>query len=190
MNLPDKKYAVIYADPPWSYRQCGTDPKSRGNAAQHYNTMTTDDICALPVKNLAGGGGSVCFMWATFPQIADALRVMEAWGFKYKTCAFVWIKKNRKSNTNFWGMGAYTRANAEICLLGVTPGFKPAAQIKNHAVHQVIESPVEEHSKKPEETRRRIVELLGDVPRIELFARQRSPGWDVWGNEIGEQDEK
>ncbi len=115
---------------------------------------------------------------------------MEAWGFKYKTCAFVWIKKNRKSNTNFWGMGAYTRANAEICLLGVTPGFKPAAQIKNHAVHQVIESPVEEHSKKPEETRRRIVELLGDVPRIELFARQRSPGWDVWGNEIGEQDEK
>lgn len=115
----------------------------------------------------------MCFMWATFPQIADALRVMEAWGFEYKTCAFVWIKKNRKSNTNFWGMGAYTRANAEICLLGVTPGFKPAAQIK-----------------KPEETRRRIVELLGDVPRIELFARQRSPGWDAWGNEIGEQDEK
>lgn len=157
MNLPDKKYAVIYADPPWSYRQCGTGPKSRGNAAQHYNTMTTDDICAMPVKNLAGG--SVCFMWATFPQIADALRVMEAWGFEYKTCAFVWIKKNRKSNTNFWGMGAYTRANAEICLLGVTPGFKPAAQIKSHAVHQVIESPVEEHSKKPEETRRRIVPL-------------------------------
>ena len=115
----------------------------------------------------------MCFMWATFPQIDDALRVMEAWGFEYKTCAFVWIKKNRKSNTNFWGMGAYTRANAEICLLGVTPGFKPAAQIKSHAVHQVIESPVEEHSKKPEETRRRIVELLGDVPRIELFARQR-----------------
>ena len=76
------------------------------------------------------GGGTACFMWATFPQIADALRVMEAWGFEYKTCAFVWIKKNRKSNTNFWGMGAYTRANAEICLLGVTPGFKAAAQIK------------------------------------------------------------
>lgn len=125
-----------------------------------------------------------------FRRRGHALRVMEAWGFEYKTCAFVWIKKNRKSNTNFWGMGAYTRANAEICLLGVTPGFKPAAQIKSHAVHQVIEFPVEEHSKKPEETRRRIVELLGDVPRIELFARQRSPGWDAWGNEIGEQDEK
>lgn len=134
------------------------------------------------------GGGTACFMWATFPQIADALRVMEAWGFEYKTCAFVWIKKNRKSNTNFWGMGAYTRANAEICLLGVTPGFKAAAQIKNHAVHQVIESPIQAHSAKPDETRRRIVELMGDVPRIELFARNRCPGWDAWGDEIGEQN--
>lgn len=95
-------------------------------------------------------------------------------------------KENRKSNTNFWGMGAYTRANAEICLLGVTPGFKAAAQIKSHAVHQVIESPIQEHSAKPNETRRRIVELLGDVPRIELFARQRVPGWDAWGDEMGE----
>lgn len=184
MEFPNKKYSVIYADPPWSYRQCGTGPKSRGNAAQHYHTMTTDDICALPVHSLAGGG-TACFMWATFPQIADALRVMEAWGFEYKTCAFVWIKKNRKGNTNFWGMGAYTRANAEICLLGVTPGFKAAAQIKNHAVHQVIESPIQAHSAKPDETRRRIVELMGDVPRIELFARNRCPGWDAWGDEIG-----
>ena len=79
-------------------------------------------------------------------------------------------------------------ANTEVS--PIEPGFKPAAQIKSHAVRQVIESPVEEHSKKPEETRRRIMELLGDVPRIELFARQRSPGWDAWGNEIGEQDEK
>lgn len=109
---------------------------------------------------------------------------MEAWGFTYKTAAFVWVKKNRKSGTNFWGMGAYTRANAEICLLGVTPDFRPAAQIKNHAVHQIIEAPVMAHSVKPNETRRRIVELLGDVPRIELFARQRVPGWDAWGDEL------
>lgn len=61
MDFPDKKYSVIYADPPWSYRQCGTGPKSRGNAAQHYHTMTTDDICALPVNDLAGGG-TACFM--------------------------------------------------------------------------------------------------------------------------------
>ena len=183
MEFPDKKYSVIYADPPWRYRQFGTGPKNRSSAAQHYSTMTTNDICALPVRSLAEEGAAL-FMWATFPQIADALRVMEAWGFEYKTCAFVWIKKNRKSNTNFWGMGAYTRANAEVCLLGVTHGFKAKNFIKSHSVHQVIESPIQEHSVKPDETRRRIVELVGDVPRIELFARQRAPGWDAWGDEL------
>lgn len=82
MKLPEKKYAVIYADPPWSYRQHGTGPKSRGNAAQHYHTMTVEDICALPVRQLAGGGqGCALFMWATFPTIPDALKVMDAWGF-------------------------------------------------------------------------------------------------------------
>ena len=127
MKLPEKKYAVIYADPPWSYRQHGTGPKSRGNAAQHYHTMTVEDICALPVRQLAGGGqGCALFMWATFPTIPDALKVMDAWGFTYKTAAFVWIKKY-KSGGNFYGMGAYTRANAEVCLLGVTPGFKAKA---------------------------------------------------------------
>lgn len=139
-----------------------------------------DKLCA------GGGQGCALFIWATFPQIADALRVMETWGFTYKTAAFVWVKKNRKSDTPFWGMGAYTRANAEICLLGVTPDFRASEQIKSHAVHQIIEAPVMEHSVKPDETRRRIVELLGDVPRIELFARQRVPGWDAWGDEIGD----
>ena len=86
MKFPDKKYSVIYADPPWSYRQHGTGPKSRGNAAQHYHTMSTEDICALPIRQIMRGGGQGCalFMWATFPQIADALRVMETWGFTYK----------------------------------------------------------------------------------------------------------
>lgn len=185
MNLPDKTYSVIYADPPWSYKQHGTGPKSRGNAEQHYHTMRVEDICNLPVQRLAGGGrGCALFMWATFPTIPDALKVMDAWGFTYKTAAFVWVKKNGKSNTNFWGMGAYTRANAEVCLLGVTPGFKANQNVKSHSVHQVIEAPVQAHSVKPEETRRRIVELLGDVPRIELFARQRADGWDAWGDEL------
>ena len=173
VNLPDKKYAVIYADPPWTYRQHGTSPKSRGNAAQHYKTMTTDEICRLPVKSIAEKE-AVLFLWATFPQIEDAIQVMKAWGFEYKTAAFVWVKTYR-SGKLFWGMGAYTRANAEVCLLGVTHGFKAAAQIKCHAVHQVIESSIQAHSEKPDETRQRIVELMGDVPRIELFARQRAP---------------
>ena len=105
----------------------------------------------------------------------------------YKTAAFVWIKKNRRSGGNFWGMGAYTRANAEVCLLGVSPGFRAKDQIRSHRVHQVIEAPFEGHSKKPDETRRRIVELLGDVPRLEMFARDRAPGWDAWGNEAPEE---
>ena len=81
-------------------------------------------------------------------------------------------------------MGAYTRANAEVCLLGTTPGFKAGEKIRSHKVHQVIEAPFDGHSKKPDEVRQRIVELLGDVPRIELFARKRVNGWDAWGDEI------
>ena len=104
----------------------------------------------------------------------------KAWGFEYKTTAFVWVKLNRHSDGIFWGMGYWTRANAEICLLA-TKGH-PRRQARN--IHQVIISHVEEHSKKPEEARRRIEALLGDVPRIELFARRTSPGWDVWGNEV------
>lgn len=186
LQLHEKKYSVIYADPPWAYRQCGATAKSRGNALKHYPTMTTAEICALPVREICGGG-SACFMWATFPNIGEAIKVMEAWGFQYKTAAFVWIKKNAKSGTNFWGMGAYTRANAEVCLLGVSPGFKAGERIHSHRVHQIIEAPFEGHSKKPDETRRRIVELLGDVPRLEMFARQRAGGWDAWGNEAPEE---
>lgn len=128
-------------------------------------------------------GGAACFLWATFPNITEGIKVLEAWGFTYKTAAFVWIKTYAKSGRPFWGMGAYTRANAEVCLLGVSPGFKAREQVKSHRVHQVIEAPFDGHSKKPDETRRRIVELLGDVPRLEMFARDRAPGWDAWGNE-------
>lgn len=189
MDLPNKKYSVIYEDPPWSYRQRGTGPKSRGNALQHYRTMTTDALCALPVRQIADGGHSVLFMWATFPQIADALRVMEAWGFEYKTAAFVWVKTYR-SGKLFWGMGAYTRANAEVCLLGVTPGFQAKNKIQSHKVSQIIQAPFAGHSVKPDEARQRIVQLIGDVPRIELFARQHAPGWDAWGDEIEKMEDK
>lgn len=106
-------------------------------------------------------GGAACFLWATFPNIAEGIRVLEAWGFQYKTAAFVWVKKNAKSGTNFWGMGAYTRANAEVCLLGVSPGFKAGERVRSHRVHQIIEAPFEGHSKKPDETRRRIVNCWG-----------------------------
>ena len=153
-----------------------------GGPLQHHDDG--GDLRPPGKKYVRGGGYAVCFLWATFPNIGEALRVMEAWGFEYRTAAFVWVKKNRKSGGNFWGMGAYTRANAEVCLLGTTPGTKARQVVKNHGVQQIVEAPVEQHSRKPTEVRERIVRLMGDVPRIELFARERVPGWDAWGNEV------
>lgn len=141
--------------------------------------MNIDDICNLPVRNIASEN-CVLFLWVTFPTLLDSFKVIEAWGFNYKTVAFVWVKHNKKTPTLFWGMGFWTRANAEICLLA-TKGKPKRISAK---VHQVIISPIEEHSKKPNEIRKRIVDLIGDLPRIELFARQKTDGWDVWGNEV------
>lgn len=141
--------------------------------------MPLEDIKALPVEELAGRD-CVLFLWATFPMLQEALDVIRAWGFKFKTVAFTWIKLAPKSDSIFWGLGYWTRSNAEICLLA-TKG-QPKRQAKN--VHQVIISHIEEHSKKPEEARRRIMALMGDVPRVELFARRPADGWDVWGNEV------
>ena len=174
-----KKYSVIYADPPWQYRVYTKKDKGR-SAESHYPTMSAEEIKALPVADLAAKDCAL-FMWVTFPCIKEAFQVLEAWGFSYKTAAFVWIKQNRISDGLFWGMGYWTRANAEICILAA----KGKPKRVNAGVHQVILSHVEEHSKKPEEARSRIIQLMGDVPRIELFARQAPEGWDVWGNEFG-----
>lgn len=179
----DKKYHIIYADPPWEYKLSGGIKSSRGMAKQHYNTMKLEDICDLPIQNLSTDN-AILFMWTTFPRIHDALCVIKSWGFIYKTAAFVWIKKNKKSDSLFWGMGAYTRANAEVCLIAIKNKTKAKQVVKNHAVHQIIMSPIEEHSKKPDTVREKIVQLLGDIPRLELFARQRVEGWDCWGDEI------
>lgn len=171
-------YQIIYADPPWQYRVWSKKGSNR-SAESHYSTMSIDDICALPVEQLAAPDCTL-FLWVTFPVLPDVFRVIKAWGFIYKTVAFTWVKRNKKSPGWFVGMGNWTRANAEICLLA-TKG-KPRRQAKN--VRQIIDTPLEWHSKKPDETRDRIVQLMGDLPRIELFARQKPPGWDVWGNEV------
>ena len=128
--------------------------------------MELDEIKALSVKELADKD-CILFLWATLPMIPEALQVIKAWGFEYKTTAFVWVKLSRHSDGIFWGMGYWTRSNVEICMLA-TRGH-PHRKARN--VHQVI-------------VRRRIEALIGDVPRIELFARQSPPGWDVWGNEV------
>ena len=153
--------------------------KVQGAAEKHYPTMGIDELCALPVPELAAKDCAL-FLWATFPQLPEALRLIRAWGFRYKTVAFVWLKRNRKSPSWFYGMGYWTRSNAEICLLA-TKG-KPKRQ--SAGVHQLLISPIEQHSKKPDAAREKIVALMGDLPRIELFARASPPGWDVWGNEV------
>ena len=173
-----KKYGVIYADPPWHF--CVYSEKGTGRSAdRHYPTMDIADVCALLVKSLADKDCAL-FLWATFPCLRQALSVLDAWGFQFKTVAFVWIKQNRKSSGLFWGMGYWTRSNAELCILATrgTPKRRCAR------VHQVVVSHIEEHSKKPQEVRERIVQLMGDIPRIELFAREKADGWDVWGNEV------
>lgn len=170
-----QKYNIVYADPPWRY----DNKRVQGGAEKHYETMGTEDICALPVEDICAEDCTL-FLWVTFPQLPEALRVMESWGFRYKTVAFVWLKQNRKSPGWFYGLGFWTRGNAEICLLGV----KGHPRRRSARVHQFIISPLEAHSKKPDETREKIVELMGDLPRVELFARQRIPGWEAWGNEV------
>ena len=172
------KYSIIYADPPWHYRTYSEKGKGR-SADQHYPTMSIEQIKALPVETLAADDCAL-FMWITFPCMKEAFEVLEAWGFQYKTVAFVWVKQNRVSDSLFWGMGYWTRSNAEICVLA-TKGHPKRV---SNSVHQVVVSHIERHSKKPDEARERIVQLMGDLPRIELFARQTTDGWDVWGNEV------
>ena len=158
----------------WQYKRS----KVQGAAEKHYPTMQLNELCALPVAELADQD-CILFLWATFPQLNEALELIKAWGFTYKSVAFVWLKLNRKSRRGFMAWLLDT-GNAEICLLAT----KGHPKRKSAAVHQFIISPIEQHSKKPDEAREKIIALMGDLPRIELFARQHTPGWDVWGNEV------
>lgn len=178
MNLP--KYSVIYADPPWSYNDKGCN----GAAAGQYALLANTDIAALPV-HLMAEKDAVLFMWATYPLLPEALKTIAGWGFEYKSIAFQWVKLNPKAVTPFYGLGRWTRGNTEPCLLA-TRG-KPKAVSKS--VHQlidewVLEDAIQRHSAKPTRAREKIVELMGDVPRLELFARERSPGWTATGTEL------
>lgn len=177
----DKKYQIIYADPPWAYKVWSKDTGLGRSAESHYPTMEKEDIEQLPISRISAEN-SVLLLWVTYPCLEQGLELIKKWGYKYKTCAFTWVKLNKKYPTDFVGMGYYTRANCEICLLA-TRG-KPI-QRQSRAIRQLVMSPIEEHSKKPAEVRERIVQLFGDTPpRIELFARQYAEGWDCWGNEV------
>jgi N6-adenosine-specific RNA methylase IME4 len=170
------KYKIIYADPPWEYVKLNFYEK-KGVNNKVYNRMKIEDIKSLQIPS---DKDSLLFLWVTNPMFKKGLEVMESWGFEFTTIAFVWIKtyKNGKEIT---GMGRYTRSCVELCLLG-----KKGVGVvrKDTNVPQIVYSNLERHSKKPDEVRDRIIRLFGDIPRIELFAREKTKGWDVWGNEV------
>jgi N6-adenosine-specific RNA methylase IME4 len=174
-----KRYDIIYADPPWQYLAYSQKGKGR-SAENHYPTMPKQEIQKLPIPSISAKN-SVLFLWVTAPCLLEGIELIDAWGFGYKTVAFTWVKQCKISEKIFTGMGYYTRANAEFCLLA-TKG--KTLERKSRSVSSVIISHIERHSKKTDEARRRIVELFGDLPKIELFARQYATGWDCWGNEV------
>ena len=179
-----KKYQIIYADPPWSY---DFGKSSSRYIEQQYDTMSKDELFNLNVPAICEKD-SLLLLWVTFPKLTLAIPLMEAWGFSYRTMLFTWIKKYKKGNT-FIGCGYYTRSNPELLLLGKKgKGLKTL----NHSISSVLEHTIMNHSKKPPIVRKYIVDLFGDVSRIELFARKPDlllnteyyEGWDVWGNEV------
>jgi len=168
-------YPIMLCDPAWPYDDRAL--AGQRGAACKYPVMTVYDITRLPVEKIASDD-CFLFLWCTWPHYLDAQKIIEAWGFEYKTVAFVWIKRN-KNGSLFKGMGHWTRANSEYCLLAT----KGKPRRINANVSQIIESIPREHSKKPDIVRTKIIQLCGDLPRIELFARTRVHGWDVWGND-------
>lgn len=183
----DKKYNIIYADPPWSYGDVHTWHKMGGGVSRHYKTMSIKEIenLASNIQNLAADD-CLLFIWATFPNLKECLQIIDKWGFKYKTLGFSWIKTNKKNKKPCFGIGFYTKSNCEVCLLGVKG--KPGNIIQSNKISSCIISERREHSRKPDEARERITQLVGQVPKIELFARQETDGWDCWGNEVGGEE--
>ena len=179
------KYSAILADPPWSFRTYSGKGKGR-SAEQHYDCMSFPELCVMKIP---AADDAALFLWVTDPMLRLGLELMAWWGFEYKTVAFTWVKCNKPASINhvpqwFTGMGYWTRANPEMCLLG-TRG-KPKRINKD--VRQLIVAPRREHSRKPDEIYDRIERLVGG-PYLEMFARQTRPGWDSGGNEVGKFDE-
>lgn len=188
-DLPQKHFGAILADPPWSFRVWSGKGTAR-SAENHYLTMTMRQIARLPVEELASSD-CVLFMWACWPSLIDAIDIVKAWGFEYKTCAFHWTKAHagqiemfRDDGDAQVGMGYWTRANSEPCLLAVRG--KPKRL--NADVRQGIIEPRRQHSRKPDCVHERIERLVAG-PYLELFARKSRPGWTAWGNESTKFDE-
>lgn len=176
-----KKYQIIYADPPWLYENMLDGKVSMG--AIKYPTLSIEEIKKLEVSKLAEKD-CILFLWVTMPKLQEGLDVIRSWGFKFKTCAFCWVKQNPSGEGIYKGLGHWVQGNAELCLLA-TKGHPHRV---SKSVSQIVLAPRSRHSAKPSEVRERIVRLLGDVPRVELFAREKAEGWDAIGNEIDGRD--
>ena len=175
MELPTKqKYKTIYADPPWMERGGG---RIKRGADAHYQLMRTEEIARLPVWDLADEEGCHLYLWTTNNFLPDALKIVKLWGFEYVTM-ITWLKNRR-------GLGQYYRGITEHCIFATTKKRLPY-KVVNSKRQQGITGFFEakrEHSRKPDKMRE-MIEIVSYAPRIELFARERVPGWDVWGNEI------
>jgi N6-adenosine-specific RNA methylase IME4/ParB-like chromosome segregation protein Spo0J len=168
----DRRYAVLYADPPWHFEVYNEESGVERAAGNHYSTMSLEQICALPVLNLASPDAAL-FMWTTVPHLRESFGVLVAWGFEYKT-NIVWVKDKI-------GLGYFVRNQHEL-LLVATRGDMPSPSPANRPP-SVISALRREHSRKPDEAYALIEAMYPTLPRVELFARQARPGWDVWGNE-------
>jgi site-specific DNA-methyltransferase (adenine-specific) len=184
--FPSQAYEVILADPPWHYYG---DPGKDQAAAKHYDLMSSADIAALPVRSITAPSAAL-FLWATGPRLPEAIKVMEAWGFHYRGIAYVWVK-TAKDGHIISGQGVrptFIKPTTELLLVGSTCRRGRPLKLLTEAQGQVVLAPRGRHSEKPAVFRERIVELLGDVARIELFARDRVDGWAAWGDEVSEPD--
>lgn len=174
------KFNILYIDPPWEYNQ----KKVQGAAEKHYRTLTKEEIWELDIAGISEKD-CLLFLWVTFPLLSEGLETMKRWGFSYKTLGFCWVKRCRKQTEKwYFGMGHWTRSNPELCLLAVKGHPK---RVSNN-VFSLVDTPLEAHSKKPDIVREKIVEMAGDLPRAELFAREVYPGWTCVGNEIDGMD--
>jgi len=170
-----KKYSIIYADPPWNFKSY--DDKTSLRSVKHkYKTMKTQNICDLDVSKIAERD-CILFIWGTWPRLPDCLETIKAWGFKYKTVGFLWVKINKKALSTFMGGGYWTRSNTEYCLIA-TKGHPKRI---NKSIRQLVFARIREHSRKPDCVRERIVGLVGDLPRVELFATEDVEGWESVG---------
>jgi len=176
-------YNIIYADPPWKFSSKELqkyDGQRFTSMDKHYETQSKNWIKNLPVKDITKEDCAL-FMWSTDAHIKEAIETIEVWGFKYITVAFVWEKKTSTGKT-VANLGAWTMKNYEICLLGTKGAMLKYKKINN--IYQKVEAKRTKHSKKPEQVRTNIELLFGNLPRIELFAREKHEGWDAWGNEV------